>query len=95
MFQSFVEGKENTIDSNIQISVYSIALKCGSAVEYDALLKIYRESTKQVDRDAALRGLSNTQDTQSIERLLIMMLSDEISPPSVRFSSPDPRFLQR
>lgn len=66
------------IHPNLRGVVFSLAVKNGGKPEYDAVMKIYQESSIVDEKLAALAALGSSQDKQVLKDTLNLTLSDKV-----------------
>ena len=77
MFQGLVE-KGIRVEQDIRRAVYSIAAYSGNGETFDALVKLYRDSTDADERLRLLEAIGKVQGKELMERALAFSLSDEV-----------------
>ncbi|RKP16781.1 aminopeptidase 2, partial [Rozella allomycis CSF55] len=77
-FNKFINGDESALHPSIIGSVFSIVVKFGSVVEYEQVLKIYKETQIQDRKLAALSALGSPKTEDLLQKTLQFALSDEI-----------------
>ncbi|KAI0165045.1 peptidase family M1-domain-containing protein [Xylariaceae sp. FL1272] len=78
MFAKYKNGDKSAVHPNIRGSVFGMALKYGGKEEYNAILKIFRESNNSDERNTALRCIGRAKDPELIQNTLDMVLSSEV-----------------
>lgn len=84
MFAAFAGGDRTAINPNIRNGVYATALnqKDGTSA-YEALLSFARETKAADEYQDAVKGLGNTRDPALVQRLLEVLLTEEMKPQDV------------
>ncbi|HSW47591.1 MAG TPA: M1 family metallopeptidase [Candidatus Saccharimonadales bacterium] len=77
MFNKMLRG-ERKIESDLRGVVYYIVAKYGNEKTYSDLLKLYKESTLQEEKDRIFRALCSFRDKNLLEKSLEFGFSDEV-----------------
>ncbi|KAL1915194.1 uncharacterized protein VTP21DRAFT_7470 [Calcarisporiella thermophila] len=77
-FYRFVHGNDSALNPNLRQFVYEVVVATGGVAEYEAVLKLYRESTLLDQKLLALRALGYTKQPELILRTLKLSLSNEV-----------------
>ena len=76
LFSQVIAGKK--IDADLLGLVYILVAKNGGVIEYEELLKLYRATTMQQERDRLSRALASFTDKKLLSRTLTFALSKEV-----------------
>ncbi|ORY04712.1 aminopeptidase [Basidiobolus meristosporus CBS 931.73] len=82
-FEKFIGGDESAIHPNLRSTVYDIVVKNGGQQEYEAVLKIYEETTTADQKLFALAALGSTSQPELIQRSLDFAISDSVRPQDI------------
>ncbi|KAL1923887.1 uncharacterized protein VTP21DRAFT_6922 [Calcarisporiella thermophila] len=77
-FNSFVQGNASALNPNVRQFVYEVVVATGGVAEYEAVLKLYRESPLIDQKLLALRALGYAKQPELIQRTLNLSLSSEV-----------------
>ena len=76
-FTAYVE-RDEPIQADLRSIVYKAALRSGSRSTYNALLRIYRETTLQEEKDRVASALGTIRDEAMLREVLTFAMSSEV-----------------
>ena len=77
-FKQFIAGDSSRIHPNLRGTIFSLAVKHGKAAEYDAVMKIYEQSSIVDEKLAALAALGSTKCHATLLSTLELTLGDKV-----------------
>ena len=78
MFAAFCDGDTTAIHPNIRSPVFAVALTRRGRPAYEKLLSYFRHAKNPDEMQAALEGMGNTNDPSCVQKVLNLILTDEI-----------------
>ncbi|KAK9764313.1 hypothetical protein K7432_008285 [Basidiobolus ranarum] len=82
-FAKFIEGDEAAIHPNLRSTVYGIVVRNGGQQEYEAIQKLYEETTTADQKLFALAALGATRQPELIQRALDYSISEHVRPQDI------------
>lgn len=82
-FKSFLAGDKQVIHPNLRGAVFSIVLREGGVEAYEAVLRLYQETTIADQKLIALSALGSTRDPALLQRTLDFSMSEGVRPQDI------------